>query len=48
MCIRDRGLKQMKEDILQIHEENLRQINEKIENLHVTINQKVDQNNEIQ
>ena len=36
----------MKEDILQIHEENVRQINEKIEKMHVTINQKVDQNNE--
>ena len=36
----------MKEEILQINEENLRQINERIENIHVTINQKVDKNNE--
>ena len=36
----------MKEEIRQINEENLRRINERIENVHVTINQKVDKNNE--
>ena len=36
----------MKEEIRQINEENVRQINERMENIHVTINQKVDQNNE--